>query len=56
MFDTKALISSLASSIARTKTVKEAYTVLMKAGNVEGINIPTYEEELAEIEELRKEA
>jgi hypothetical protein len=53
-YDTKALLSSLSQGIARTKTAKEAYSVVVKTANVEGLQLPTYEEAIQEIEELRK--
>jgi len=55
MYETKVLLSLLADNIARAKTPKEAYAVIVAAANVEGVNLPSYEEKLAEIEELRKE-
>jgi len=53
-FKTKALLSALAGSIAKSTTLKEAYMVVMKAANVEGVSIPSYEEALEEIEQVRK--
>jgi hypothetical protein len=53
-FETKALLSSLADNIAKSATLKEAYMVVMKAANVEGVSVPTYEEAIKELEELRK--
>jgi|GEM_PF-715448 len=55
MYETKALLSLLANSIARAQSVKEAYSVIIEAANVEGVNLPTYKEKLEEIEELRRE-
>jgi len=52
--DTKALLSLLADNVAKSKTLKEAYMSIMKAANVEGVAIKTYEEAIEEIEELRK--
>ena len=53
-FEIKAILSALADSIAKSKTLKEAYMAVMKAANVEGVSIPTYEDAMKEIEELRK--
>jgi len=55
-FDTKALLSSIAQNVAKSKTLKEAYVSIMKTANVEGVCLPSYEEQLNEIEDLRKEA
>jgi hypothetical protein len=53
-YDTKAMFSLLADNVAKSKTLKEAYLVIMKAANVEGVAIKPYEEALEEIEEARK--
>jgi hypothetical protein len=53
-FETKALLSTLADGIAKSATLKEAYMVVMKAANVEGVSIPSYEDALEEIEQVRK--
>jgi len=54
-FDTKSMLTLLANNIAKSKTLKEAYAAVMDAANVEGVNLPTYEDKMAELEELRKE-
>jgi len=48
--ETKVIIKLLAEAIGRAKSVKEAYTILAKTADVEGITLPSYEEFLAEIE------
>ena len=53
-YDTKALLSALSQGIARTKTAREAYSVVVKTANVEGLKLPTFDEAVEEIEELRK--
>ena len=55
-YETKALLSSLAQSILRAETTKEAYAVIMKAANVEGLNIMPYDEAKEELAELRKQS
>jgi hypothetical protein len=52
--ETKALLSLLADNIAKSQTLKEAYSVVMKAANVEGVSVLSYEDALEEIEQLRK--
>jgi len=55
-YDTKALLSSLAQNVAKSKSVKEAYLAVMKTANVEGVHVPTYDEAIEEIENVRKES
>lgn len=53
-FETKALLSQIGQNIAKSQTLKEAYLSVQKTANVEGVNLPSYEEALEEIEEARK--
>ncbi|MDR2531936.1 MAG: hypothetical protein LBC82_03740 [Oscillospiraceae bacterium] len=53
-FETKAFLSTLADNIAKSKTVKEVYMTVMKAANVEGLSVPTYEEAIKELEDSRR--
>ena len=53
-YETKVLLSTLAASISRAETIEEAYSVIVDAANVEGMQIPSYEEAKAKIEEMRK--
>jgi len=52
--ETRVIIKLLAEAIGRAKSVKEAYTILAKAADVEGITLPSYEDFLAEIESNKK--
>jgi len=52
-YDTKAMFSLIANNIAKSKTLSEAYAAVMEAANVEGVNLPTYEEKIAELEKIR---
>ncbi|MCL1878532.1 MAG: hypothetical protein FWF80_06715 [Defluviitaleaceae bacterium] len=54
-FETKVLLNLLADGIGKSKSLKEAYNVVEKAANVEGVNLPTYDEYIAEQEKLRQE-
>ena len=54
-YETKAIFSLLANSIGRTKSVREAYNVVVKAANVEGVRLPTYEEFIEELKEEQQE-
>jgi hypothetical protein len=48
-------LSAAAQNVAKSKTLKEAYVGIMRLANVEGVQLPSYEDALAEIEELRRE-
>jgi hypothetical protein len=48
--DTKVILKSLSLLIAKSKTVKEAYSALKYSASVEGMELPSYEEIRAEIE------
>jgi len=49
-YETKAIFSLLADSIAKAKSVKEAYNVVARAANVEGVKLPTYDEYIKMLE------
>lgn len=53
-YDTKAMLSLLADNVAKSETLKEAYLSIMKAANVEGVALKSYEEAREDIEEARK--
>ena len=42
--ETKVILTSLAEHIGRSNSVKEAYNCVVKAANVEGLKLPSYEE------------
>lgn len=50
-FETKAIFSLLSDSVGRTKSVKEAYNVIVKAANVEGVKLPSYDDFIAQLKE-----
>jgi hypothetical protein len=49
-YETKVILMLLAQQVAKSKTIKEAYGAIARAANVEGVNLPPFEEFLAEIE------
>jgi len=49
-YDTKVLLTLLAQAIAKTDSVKEAYMMVARAANVEGVQLPSYDEMVKEIE------
>lgn len=53
--ETKVILQLLAEKAAGAKTIKEVYAAIAKAANVEGVQLPSYEEYKKEIEELQKD-
>jgi len=43
-YETKVILTLLAEYVGRAETVEEAYTVIVRAANVEGVKLPSYEE------------
>jgi len=52
--ETKMLMNALAEGIVRAESAKEAYSILMRTANIEGINLPNYDEFRQAILEERK--
>jgi len=55
-YETKAIFSLLAESIGRAKTVREAYNIVVKAANIEGVQIVSYDEFIEQLNEMQSEA
>ena len=53
-YETKIILMLLAQQVGRAKTIKEAYTIIAAAANVEGMILPTFEEFQKELEELNQ--
>jgi len=56
--ETKMLMSLLSDSVGRANSVREAYNIIAKAANVEGITLPSYDdfrESIKEEERMAKE-
>ena len=51
--ETKLILTLTSQQIGRCKTVKEAYTLVVHAANVEGLGLPSYEEFVKQIEFLQ---
>jgi hypothetical protein len=47
-YETKLIVSLMARAVAKSKTVKEAYTAIAESARVEGFSLPTYEEAINE--------
>jgi len=43
-YETKVILTMIAEAIARAKNIKEAYGFVVRAANVEGLQLPSYEE------------
>jgi hypothetical protein len=50
-YETKVILTLLSQQVAKAKTLKEAYTAIARAANVEGVKLPSYEELRKELEE-----
>ena len=53
-YETKVILTLLSQQVAKCKTIKEAYTLIINAAKVEGIELPSYEDLMRQIEELQK--
>ena len=43
-YETKVILTLLAEQAVKAKTTKEIYNAIRSAANVEGVQLPTYEE------------
>jgi hypothetical protein len=50
-YETKVILRLLARHIAKTKNPKEAYKAVVAAASVEGLVLPSYEDEIKEIDD-----
>jgi len=48
--ETKVILKLLTEAIGRASTIEEAYKIVAGAAEVEGVNVPSYEEFLANVE------
>jgi len=53
-YETKIIFRLLAEAIGRTKTVEEAYTVIVQSASVEGVILPSYEEFQAQLKKQQE--
>jgi effector-binding domain-containing protein len=53
-YETKVILTLLARHIGKSKTIKEAYNAVVEAANVEGLQLPSYEQ-FIEAEEKKNE-
>jgi hypothetical protein len=50
-YETKVILSLLAQQIGKSRSVREAYMAVVKAANVEGVELPSYEDYQKELNE-----
>ena len=43
-YETKVILTLLAEQVAKSQTPKEAYNAIRRAANVEGVQLPPFEE------------
>ena len=43
-YETKVILKLLANQVARAESLEEAYIFIAEAANVEGLEVPSYEE------------
>ena len=53
-YETKVILALLARQIGNAETIEEAYTAIVEAANVEGLQLPSYEEFKKEKEKKKK--
>lgn len=53
-YETKVILTLLAQQVGKAKTLKEAYTFIVSAASVEGLELPNYEDFQEKVKELEK--
>jgi hypothetical protein len=51
--ESKMLMTAAGQSVARARTLKEAYMCIAQIANVEGVCLPSYEDARAQFDEFR---
>ena len=51
--ETKIILALLAQLVGNAKTVQEAYGYIVRAANVEGLQLPSYEDWRKEVDEIK---
>ena len=49
-YETKVILTLLAQQVAQAESAREAYSYIARAANVEGLQLPTYDDLRKEIE------
>ena len=53
-YETKVILQSLSQHCLRVSTSREVYNIVRSMANVEGVQLPSYDEAIKEIEEAGK--
>ena len=54
-YETKVILTLLAERISQAQSIREAYQSVVRAASAEGLQLPTFDEMKAEIEQFRKD-
>ena len=55
-YETKVILTLLAQQVGKAKNLKEAYTFIVTAANVEGFELPSYEDFQKKVRELEEDS
>lgn len=55
-YETKVILALLSQQVAKAESVEEAYTMIVEAANVEGMELPTYEEIVSKLKKTKKKS
>ena len=48
-YETKVILKLIAKAVARAEDVEEAYEIIVEAANAEGLELPSYQDEMNKI-------
>ena len=54
-YETKVILTLIAQQVGKAKSLKEAYTAVVTAASVEGLELPSYEEFRKKAKELEED-
>ena len=54
-YETKVILTLLSQQIGTAKSLKEAYSFVVTAANVEGLELPTYDDFQKRVKELEED-
>ena len=53
-YETKVILSLLAQQVAQAESAREAYALIVRAANVEGLKLPAFDDMRKELEEEKE--
>jgi len=53
-YETKVILTLLAQQVAQTQSAREAYALIVRAANVEGLKLPTFDDMVKELEDEKE--